>query len=250
MSSGKNVSTTLLEQRSTHYTEGSYGMSEKKALARYYIHNTIALLPAVPILAFGIALCLFAGLGTDVTTSCQQGFGNLVGLDVGTVNLLFNVLVLIIFLFANRSLVGVGSLLVGFCLGPLMNLFQDLLGILIPVVPHMAIRVGMSVLGTCFCALALAWYVPLNMGVQSTDMLILTISKWLKRSYGVAMYIYCGIMLLGTILMHGDIGVGTIINLVCCGKLCDLLMRLLHPLLLKVKKEKPEKITKVTEEEI
>ena len=72
---------------------------------RGYLRLTAVILPTLPVLAFGIAMCLFAGLGADVTTSFEQGIGRMIGLEAGTVNLLFNTLVLIIFsTFAFRSL--------------------------------------------------------------------------------------------------------------------------------------------------
>ena len=51
------------------------------------------------------------------------------------------------------------------------------------------------------------------------DMLILTVAKLIRKSYGTAMYVYCGFMLLTTWLTGGDIGVGTFINLLLGGKL-------------------------------
>ncbi len=204
----------------------------KKHLAmplRGYLRLTALMLPALPPLAFGIALCLFSGLGTDANTSFQQGLGRLIGMEAGTVNLLFNTLVLLIFCFANRSLVGIGSLVVGFGLGPLMNVFETLLHKLIPVTPPMAVRIGLVVLGTVLCCLALAWYVQIKLGVQPLDMLYLTIAKLLHRSYGTGMYLWNGFALLLTFLLGGDLGIGTVINLLLGGKLCDLFAPLLRP---------------------
>lgn len=203
----------------------------EQAEVRHYLRKTLVLLPAVPGLAFGIALCLFAALGTDTSTSFQQGLGNLVGLSVGTVNLLYNSTVLLIFLFANRSLVGIGSLLVGFCLGPFMNLFQSCLQALIPQQPGLSVRILIVIAGTALTAFSLAWYVQLNMGVQPMDMLVISLSKLLKKSYGTAMYCYSFLMLAGTVLLGGDLGIGTIINFLLSGKLCDLLIPALAPLL-------------------
>ncbi len=196
---------------------------------RGYLRMTAVLLPALPVLGLGISMCLFAGLGTDVNTSFQQGIGRMIGLEAGTVNLLFNTLVLVIYCFADRSLLGIGSLLVGFGLGPLMNLFEALLHRLIPGTPSMAIRVLFCVGGVTVSCVALAWYVQLRMGVQPLDMLKLTISKTLHCSYGVGVYIWSAIALGLTFVFHGDIGLGTVLNLLLAGLLCDLFLPLLQP---------------------
>ena len=79
--------------------------------------------------------------------------------------------------------------------------------------------------------IALGWYVQLDAGVQPMDMLILTVAKLIRKSYGTAMYVYCGFMLLTTWLTGGDIGVGTFINLLLGGKLCDVFAAMWRPLI-------------------
>ena len=196
---------------------------------RGYLRMTAVLLPTLPVLAFGIAMSLFAGLGSDVTTSFQQGIGRMVGLEAGTVNLLFNTLVLVIYCFADRSLVGIGSLLVGFGIGPLMNLFEALLHTLIPVTPPMFVRILFSLGGTVVTCIALAWYVQIKQGVQPLDMINLTIARLLKKSYGTGMYVWSAIALILTLVFGGDFGIGTFLNLVLGGFLCDLFIPLLRP---------------------
>ncbi len=196
---------------------------------RGYLRMTAVLLPTLPVLAFGIAMCLFAGLGSDVTTSFQQGIGRMVGLEAGTVNLLFNTLVLGIYCFADRSLVGIGSLLVGFGIGPLMNLFEALLHTLIPVTPPMFVRILFSLGGTIVTCFALAWYVQIQQGVQPLDMICLTIARLLKKSYGVGAYVWSGVALILTIVFGGDLGIGSILNMALGGVLCDLFIPLLRP---------------------
>ena len=92
------------------------------------LRQLLLLLPAWIVLALGIAMSVFSGVGSDTNTSFQQGLGRMLGLQTGTVTLIFNCTVLAIFIFANRSLVGLGSLVIGFGLGPLLNLYLDLLG--------------------------------------------------------------------------------------------------------------------------
>ena len=80
-------------------------------------------------------------------------------------------------------------------------------------------RIALCTLGVVIACIALGWYVQLDAGVQPMDMLILTVAKLIRKSYGTAMYVYCGFMLLTTWLTGGDIGVGTFINLLLGGTL-------------------------------
>ena len=195
------------------------------------LRQLLLLLPAWIVLALGIAMCVFSGVGSDTNTSFQQGLGRMLGLQTGTVTLIFNCTVLAIFIFANRSLVGLGSLVIGFGLGPLLNLYLDLLGKIFPTMPPMWARIALCTLGVVISCIALGWYVQLDAGVQPMDMLILTVAKLIRKSYGTAMYVYCGFMLLTTWLTGGDIGVGTFINLLLGGKLCDVFAAMWRPLI-------------------
>lgn len=196
---------------------------------RGYVRLAAVILLSLPVLGLGIGMCLFAGLGSDVTTSFQQGIGRMIGLPAGTINLLFNIVVLVIFCFADRSLVGIGSLLVGFGLGPLMNYFESLLHTLIPNAQPMAVRIAFSLGGTILLCLALAWYVQIQQGVQPLDMINLTFARLLKRSYGTGMYAWSAIALILTFIFGGDFGIGTFMNVALAGTLCDLFTPLLRP---------------------
>ena len=178
------------------------------------LRQLLLLLPAWIVLALGIAMCVFSGVGSDTNTSFQQGLGRMLGLQTGTVTLIFNCTVLAIFIFANRSLVGL-----------------DLLGKIFPTMPPMWARIALCTLGVVISCIALGWYVQLDAGVQPMDMLILTVAKLIRKSYGTAMYVYCGFMLLTTWLTGGDIGVGTFINLLLGGKLCDVFAAMWRPLI-------------------
>lgn len=60
------------------------------------LRQLLLLLPAWIVLALGIAMCVFSGVGSDTNTSFQQGLGRMLGLQTGTVTLIFNCTVLAI----------------------------------------------------------------------------------------------------------------------------------------------------------
>lgn len=212
---------------------------ETKLTPKQYIKRTVLLLPVLPVLALSIAMCLYAGEGADPSTTFQQGLGNILGMRAGTINLIYNTTILVIFLFANRKLVGIGSIVVGFCLGPLMNVFEDLLHWMLPMELSLWIRLGIAGLGIVMCAAALAWYVPLDVGVQPMDMVIITLSNLLKKSYGTASRLYGATMLILTFVVGGDFGIVTIMNVALGGLLCDFFRKRFAPLRRRFLDEEP-----------
>ncbi len=191
----------------------------------------MALWFAAALLGLGIAMCILAGLGSDVYTCLQQGIGQQLGLALGTVNFLLNGILLAVFLFYDRSLVGVGSVMMCLLTGPFISLFQYLLKDFISVQSPFELRLMVTVLGILCNAVAIGWYLPLQAGVQPMDMLVLTIARLCRKTYGFGMFIFSAAALAVARILGGTIGIGTLINIALIGVLVDCLSPLLALLL-------------------
>lgn len=200
-----------------------------------YIRKSLYMLPALLVLALGIALTVLSSLGSDCLTSFQQGLGRIIGMQVGTIMMAFNVAILVGFIFVDRKLIGLGSVLIGFCLGPLVNVFSALCAGLVS--DSLVIKIIIDLAGIVLVSLALSWYIPLNVGLQPLDMLKQWFASLIHNTYGTATFILSVIFLIGAIITKGDIGIGTILNMLLVGKLCDIFMNMYKPLHEKIKKE-------------
>jgi len=100
--------------------------------------------------------------------------------------------------------------------------------------PAMGIRILISCIGTVLIALALSWYILLDVGLQPMDMIVATIAKALKKTYGIGSYVFNVLLLIGCLLVGSTIGIGTIINFACIGKLVDFFMPKMKPIINKV----------------
>lgn len=186
------------------------------------LKQIIILIPSLVILALGISLSVTAGIGSDANASFQSALSDLIHIPVGTIVFLYNVIVLLIFILMKSRFIGVGSIVMGFFLGPFVNVFTSLLT---PIVPSSFFgKLIFCLLGVFFLSLALSWYIPLNYGLQPADMLIQTIAGKIKQSYGTGQIIYNCLALLLAIILGGTIGIGTILNAFLPGKICDLLI--------------------------
>jgi uncharacterized membrane protein YczE len=101
----------------------------------------------------------------------------------------------------------------------------------------LAVRIFIVCIGTVLIALALSWYILLDVGVQPMDMIVITIAGFIKKSYGIGMYVFNVLMLIGCLLISAKIGIGTIINFVFVGKLVDLIMPRFKPIVMKILKQ-------------
>lgn len=207
---------------------------QRMGINKQYISKAMAVLPAVVLISLGISLCIRAELGADVYTSFQQAIAGHLDMNVGSVNLVMSIFVIIAFFFIDKLLINIGSVFMALGIGPLMTMFINLLDVLIVGVLPLGVRLLMVVIGSTFIALALSWYIPINLGVQPLDMLIIATSRIIKKSFGTGMYAFNFSMFVGTIMLGGTIGLGTIISFVLTGKLVDIMMPRIEPLMLKL----------------
>lgn len=206
----------------------------KKDAVLSYIRRTLTMLPAVPVLCFGVSLYLIAALGSDPFTSFQQGLSRQFGWSVGTASLVCNLVILALFLFLDRSLIGPGSIVMSFCIGPFIDMWNAILIPLFPAQLEMWMRLVMMLVGTGVIVIALAWYIPLNIGLQALDMAALYIGRLIHRSYGIGLMIFNVVAFTLAFFMGADWGIATFVNVLCVGKLIDWTMPVLGPISCKI----------------
>lgn len=192
-----------------------------------YLKKSLFMLPALLVLALGISLTVLSSLGSDCLTSFQQGIGRIIGAQVGTVMMTFNIAILIAFVFIDKKLIGLGSILIGFCLGPLVNMYSSMFAGF--VTDSIIVKIIVDIIGILLVSVSLSWYIPLSVGLQPLDMLKQWFASKIGKTYGTATYILSGIFLAGAFITRGDIGIGTILNLLFVGKLCDIFMAKFKP---------------------
>ena len=215
-----------------------------------YLRRTLVMLPAVPLMALGISLCVFGNLGSDPFTAFQQGIGNLSGLQVGDVSMICNVSIVVAFIFIDRKMVNVGSVIFAFCTGPCINFFNGV----IRSIAGAEFATGWvaylyPVIGNLLITLALAYYLPIDLGIQALDMLSLTVGeRMLKKTYGVGLYIVYAVMFALALLMKAPWGFGTLVSILLVGKGVDLLKPRLTPMVYKLAGMGPPQVYAVEEE--
>lgn len=188
---------------------------------KHYVRSTLVMLPAVPIIACGVAFYLLTRLGADPFTSFQQGIAIRLGTSVGNISLAVNILILILFLFIDRKLIGIGSILFCFGIGPCINLFSGILGSFFVGPFDWPMLALFLVVGTVLIVLGLAYYIPIGVGIQPLDMVATKIGQLLHSTYGVGLTIFYILLTIGAYFLGGDIGIGTIIEVFLVGKLVD-----------------------------
>ena len=207
-------------------------MSSDKVVS--YIRRCAVMLPALPFICLGVSLWVVTGLGCDPFTSLHEGIARTLGLTVGTANLICNVSLLALFLILDRKMIGFSSVVMAFGLGPIIDLWCNLLRSILPAQQPFVLSLGLSVLGSIIVGLGVGFFVPLKVGYQPIDMSGMYLSKLIKKDFGFGMMIMNGIYLVAGIFLGATWGVATVFNLVAIGYIIQFGNKITGPIACKI----------------
>lgn len=191
---------------------------------RHYLRQCLAVLPSVPVCALGVVIFLKANWGSDPLTMFELGLSTTFGVSLGLASLTFEGLMFVLFFFLNRKLINFGSFAFCFGIGPCIDLFTPLVNQVFPSTSSIMANVGYLVLGTLLVCVSLAYYIPMDLGYQTSDILALSVGEWFHLSYGIALTIVYGILFVAALLLHGPWGIGTLVAIFAYGPIIDWMM--------------------------
>lgn len=194
-----------------------------------YLRKCLAVLPAVPICALGVAIFLKAGQGTDPLTMFEVGLSQTFHTTLGTASFTFEGSMFVLFFFLNRKLVNFGSFAFCFGIGPCIDFFTPFVNNLFPVHSTIPMIILEILIGTILVCASLAYYIPMDFGYQTSDIFTLSIAEWFHLSYRVSLTIVYAILFSAAWFLHGPWGVGTLVAIFLYGPVIQALMKLTSP---------------------
>ena len=173
---------------------------------------------------FGVSLFLLANLGSDPFNVMIQGLSRSVG-DVitsplithGNTHMAVSVLIIIVLLFVDRSYIKIGTLICMFCGGPIIDVFNMMLGTVITPDSAMVVRVISNVLGCIILALGMSIVIKSAAGTGPNDLVGVVISDKTKKKFSIIRMLVDACFLICGWLLGGVVGIGTVICLFLVG---------------------------------
>lgn len=167
--------------------------------------------------ALGIHLLVLTTMGADALSTFLLGLLNYVPIRFGTASLLFNVGTIIVLFFFRRDLLGLGSLINGFCLGPMLNLLDSLqLGELPQLVLY-----SFVILGPVTFGLGTGLYLSAGLGSGPLECLMYLAADLLKLPLKWARMLLDAIFILSGFLLGGPVGISTLSVLLILGPMIE-----------------------------
>lgn len=161
------------------------------------------------IMAFGIVLFKLALMGNDPSTAMVIAIGNRVGIDFSIILIGMNCIWFLVELIWNRKLIGIGTFVNWFLVGPLASLYERAIKGIIP--DTLVVRIVLVILGILVLSLSCALYQTSDVGIAPYDALSITLSERTGKKYFWCRILTDSICVVIAWALGGIIGVGTLI---------------------------------------
>lgn len=180
----------------------------------------IKVIISVFVCAAGVQFLVLAGLGMDPLTGFESALASQLNITLGQAALLFEGATFCLFMFINRKLLNFGSFAFCFGIGPCIDFWA---GILAGIDQGKDIKSSfiLMVIGSLLIIVGIAYYVPLNFGLQSLDMYSVSIGELLHKGYAVGLTITYFLMIVGALILGVLPGPATLIAMTVYGYLIE-----------------------------
>lgn len=160
----------------------------------------------------GVAIFLNANIGSDPFTLFTQGVSITLGITPGNANRIITLILLFVLLFLDRSEINIGTFISILCAGPILDGMMSVFNNIMPMAQmNLIIKILLLIISCIAVGVGFAILKSARLGVAPNDMLYLAIVDKTKKSYTVVRLVCDAIFLIVGILLHGVLGIGTII---------------------------------------
>lgn len=178
------------------------------------------------ILLLGAALMILANLGSDSFAVFNQGLAITFELSLGTIQFIFNFLVLIILLLTTKGYVKPGTVAITVLAGPFIDFYIWLLKDIINEKSPMIARMLGMLAGCVLLSIGISLLINSQAGAGANDIVAMVLSdkiqqidyRWIKISYDF-------ILVLIGYFLGGTVGIGTIVSVALMGPLIQFWLR-------------------------
>ena len=184
---------------------------------REWIERVVLLLIGLCIAHLGVTLFLQTELGSDPFNVFVQGLFRALpwpawaAMTHGRVHLLVSLLILLVLLMADRSYVGVGTVLCMALGGPIIDVYTLWLAPVIHGGLPLLWRLGLLVAGCLILAFGMTIVIRSQAGTGPNDLVAVVLSDKLKKPFGpVRVAVDCAFAGIG-LALGGVLGIGTVV---------------------------------------
>lgn len=192
--------------------------SDDKLMSRYF-----KLVFGLFLCAVGIVININANLGYAPWEVFHEGISNIVGMKIGTINIIVGFIILMIGI-SQGVIPGVGTIANMILIGSFMNLIMDMN--YLPVFSNLYIRLFSLLVGLTIQSVGTYLYISAGFGTGPRDSIMIMIHKKTGRPIGFIRNSIEVTVLISGYLLGGPVGIGTVILSLGIGNILQIVFNL------------------------
>ena len=170
----------------------------------------LVMIMGIVIMSMGVVLFKLSLMGNDPSTAMVMAIGDLAGIDFSFILLGMNLLWFLVEWKWNKKLIGVGTFVNWFLVGPLASIFDKLVRSAWNVPDIWGIRLLLMAAGVLVLSLSCALYQTSDVGIAPYDALSISLSERTGKKYFGCRILTDTICALIAVSCGGVIGIGTL----------------------------------------
>ncbi len=182
-----------------------------------YPRRLAVMLLGILIMGVGIGLFKVSLMGNDPSTALGIAVGDQVGIDFSLCIIVLNCLYFVVELLFARDMVGVGTLVNWFLVGPIASFFEKLFVGAFGHPQNFPQQLGILAVGVLILSFSCALYQTADVGIAPYDSLSLLLARKLPVPYFWCRIFTDGVCVVLAFLLGGLIGLGTLVCALALG---------------------------------
>lgn len=186
-------------------------MSSTSANRREWILRLCFLTLGLVIAHLGVTLFLISDLGTDTFTVFASGISHVTGISVGLCHSGIQCVLIVLMILFTKGYIKTGSFICCILGGPIIDLFNFVLGRFVSSSSPMPVRLVTMVLGCIILSIGMALVISSDAGTGPNDLVAVILTDKLEKFQFRTIRICCDLFFIITgFLLGGTVGIGTV----------------------------------------
>ena len=173
--------------------------------------RVLVMLLGIVIMGIGVGMFKLALLGNDPSTALVIAIGDQIGVDFSLVLIVMNLLWFSVEVLFDRKLIGIGTFVNWFCVGPIASFFERGMRGAFGAPEALVQKLGVMLPAILVLSFACALYQTADVGIAPYDALSIVLSKKVKPAYFWCRIFTDSLCVVIAWVLGGLIGLGTLV---------------------------------------
>lgn len=189
--------------------------------ARERVVRPLYALFGVVLIGAGAALMLVGGVGVDPFTAMNEGLAGRLGLSLGPVQLVMNLLLLVVVFFTGRHMIGLGTIINMVLVGYLITWFSALFSAVLPAGDTLLMQGIYLVVALLIFDFGVSAYICAGSGTAPYDAIAPIIVERKGWAYRYVRWVQDIVVVIIAVVLGGPVGLATVITAFFNGPLIE-----------------------------